>query len=269
MKELRRFIQEQLYVNKVAPTKNHIDCFNENDGMSPMIECSSDYFSNRFSNDILRRIYDEESFDPVLENLNTHDAKLLIKKLNQYFSKYIEHIEEYKSKESDTKYRIGIYYKDSLYKNEEFVHLVEFYGYKVSQVSSNWIGIIAVYAESAKEIVEKNHYRFYHFTSKKNVHHILKNGLQIRKGKYREFPERVHLYSEYRPISQIRNEIERFAKKVTNINDLKDIAILKIDLHEKYNRISFYKDDAMFNVKEAVYCYYNIIPKYIKEIQWN
>ncbi len=252
----------------VAPTKYHVG-FLHNEGMSPVLESSSDYFDNNFPDEVINRIYNEEEFDPVLENLNTHDTQLLKKKLNGYFGKYIDRIEDYQKKSTDQKYSIGIYANDkSLSENEDFIHLVEFYGYKVSQVDGYWIGIIAVYAESAKSIVQKNHYRFYHFTKKENVKHILKNGLQIRKGTYREFPERVHLYAEYRPIEDIRDEVEWFAKKVTNRNNLNDIAILKIDLHEKYERISFYKDDGMPDVERAVYCYHNIVPKFMKEVEW-
>lgn len=271
MQELRHFIKERLYENRVAPTINCRNTFFDNDGMSPIIECASDYYDCNFPEDTLYRIYNEEKFDPVQENLNTHNTDLLVNKLPQYFSDSIYNIEEYKGKGNEKKYSIGVYSHDSkqLSQNPRFVNLVEFYGYRISQVDKDWIGIITVYAESAKYIVEANHYRFYHFTNKKNVNHILKNGLQIRKGKYREFPERVHLYAEFKPIRDIRKEVEWFAKKVTNLSNLQEIAILKIDLHDKYNRISFYKDDAMPNVERAVYCYHNIVPKFIKEIGWN
>lgn len=271
MQELRQFIKEQLYENKVAPTINYRNTFFDNDGMSPIIECASNYYDDNFPETTLLRIYNEEKFDPVQENLNTHDTKLLVNKLLQYFSDYIYDIKEYKGKGNEKKYSIGVLSHNSkeLSQNQKFINLVEFYGYRISQVDNDWIGIISVYAESVKDVVEANHYRFYHFTNKKNVQHILKNGLQIRKGKYREFPERVHLYSEYRPIKDIRKEVEWFAKKVTNLSSLQDIAILKIDLHSKYNRISFYKDDAMPEVERAVYCYHNIVPKFIKEIGWN
>lgn len=196
--------------------------------------------------------------DYVLENLNTHDVELLIKKLKQAYP----NIEIAKAKEGERLRKGGIIVKNVDFNDDKFYDLIEFYGYDVTAQDSRKAFVNPVKSDRAdKYVYEKNHGQLYHFTTKDKVDSILRNGLRIKEGTYRYFPKRIYLYSSTKNLYSIYNIVD-FMKEVTGEDELNNIAVLKVDLYSY--KIPMYHDETM--EEGAVYCYNNIPPKFIKKI---
>ena len=54
-------------------------------------------------------------------------------------------------------------------------------------------------------VYNENNGILYHFTPGSKKESILKNGLRIKKADYREFPERIYLYSHFGHIKDKNN----------------------------------------------------------------
>lgn len=125
-----------------------------------------------------------------------------------------------------------------------------------------------IYSEDASEYFNKCHRQAYHFTYKKNIEGILKNGLRLKHEIYREFPERIYLWAtdKKQDINDNNKELLDFIHKIFG-NDklsLKDIGIIKVDLY--HTNFPAYKDTAM-KEKEAIFVYNNIPANLCKEIK--
>lgn len=235
------------------------------------IEEAEEYFTT-IPSSILYRLERGEEVDYVLENLNTHDTDKLISKLKEKFHDFISSI--YKAKESEglKKGGIVVWHAASEGIPDEFYDVLDFYGYYLSMMHitkerKEKLLICPDKADRADDVARENHWQFYHFTKKENVDSILNRGLSIKKsrgGTYREFPERIYLYSTYKKIEDI-DDVENFMRTVTGINDIKDIAIIKVDLSRHH--LPVYHDDGMED-RNAVYCYNNIPSSLLKEIRW-
>lgn len=120
-------------------------------------------------------------------------------------------------------------------------------------------------------VYSKNHGKLYHFTAKKFAHEIETKGLRCKKSRYRDFPERIYLYSSDKHLNKI-SDIDKFIKKVTSIFDRRnnELYIYRIDLNKlKSNTlINFYTDDQM-DEENAVYTYNIIPPECITRIKYD
>jgi len=208
---------------------------------------------------VLEDIENGINCDYILENLNTHDTELLIKKLKSTYP----NIKIDRALEGKRLKKGGIIVSNIDFNDDNFYDLIEFYGYDVTQQDSRKAYVNPVKSDRADELVyNKNHGQLYHFTTKSKANSILKNGLRIKEGTYRYFPRRIYLYSSIKKIKDIDN-IEVFMKEVTGEENLNNISILKVNLHN--HEIPMYHDETM--EEGAIYCYNNIPSKYIKKVK--
>lgn len=206
----------------------------------------------------------------VNENLKSHNAEKLQKKIKEYFPEY--HFDFYSTLEKKSlknrydkkSFLIGLdeYTQlNKLKKDQKFISLLQFYNYYITKEFYDSIVVSPLYSENVTEQVKKNKH-LYHFTTGNNEESILKNGLRSKNGEYRYFPKRVYLYSTNKNIT-VKNasddkDIEEFVKKILDEFDIDEygITIFEID-KDKLNNIEFYTDDYM-DEKESVFIYSNI-----------
>ena len=253
------------------------------------IEIPNDYIK-LYENNCLYKI----GFSYINENLNTHDYKKLQSQLLKEYGNYIENFKDYNGsdkiksfyiilKNQKPKYNLETSKFDNpllsvknVEKNknevEKFFNILRFFNYQYS----NWkfvdnkytLYIEPIYSEDASEYFDKCHRQAYHFTYKKNVKGILKNGLRLKRGTYRNFPERIYLWAtdKKQDINDENKELLDFVRKIFGDDkiSLKDIGIIKVDLY--HTNFPIYKDTAMKD-KEAIFVYNNISAQYCKEIK--
>ena len=233
------------------------------------------------------------SFDYINENLQTHDYKKLQHQLLKEYDKYIEEFKDYEGSDNIKSFYIVLKSQKQKYnletskfdnpllsikdvsKNtkevEKFFNILRFFNYQYS----NWkfinnkyvIYIEPIYSEDASDYFDKCHRQAYHFTYKKNVKGILKNGLRLKRGTYRNFPERIYLWAtdKKQDVNDENKELLDFVRKIFGDDKLylKDIGIIKVDLY--HTNFPVYKDTAM-KEKEALFIYNSIPAKLCKEV---
>ena len=249
-----------------------------------------DNFIESFNNGILYKI----GFDYINENLKTHDYKKLQNQLLKEYDKYIEEFKDYEGsdkiksfyiilKNQKPKYNLETSKFDNpllsvknVEKNknevEKFFNILRFFNYQYS--NWKWIDnkyalyIEPIYSEDASEYFDKCHRQAYHFTYKKNVESILKNGLRLRRGNYRNFPERIYLWAtdKKQDINDDNKELLDFIHKLFGDDNLslKDIDIIKVDLY--HTNYPVYKDTAM-KTEKAIFIYNSIPTILCKEMK--
>jgi len=210
-----------------------------------------------------------ESF-VVNENLKTHDANKLQKKIKEYFPNYrFDFYSTLEKKSLKNRYdnksfliELDNYSDMNKIKNDEkFISLLQFYNYYITKEFYDSLVVSPLYSEKVTEQVNKTKH-LYHFTTGNNEESILNNGLRSKNGEYRYFPKRVYLYSTDKNITpkNINDDknIEKFIKKILNEFDIDEygVTIFEID-KDKLNNIDFYTDDYM-EEKESVFIYSNI-----------
>lgn len=236
------------------------------------------------------------SYEYINENLKTHDYKKLQNQLLKEYSDYIEEFKDYEGSESIKSFYIILKNQKSKYnletsqfdnpllsvknvsKNtkevEKFFNILRFFNYQYS----NWkfldnkyaIYIEPIYSEDASDYFDTCHRQAYHFTYKKNVAGILKNGLRLRRGKYRQFPERIYIWAtnKKQEINDNNKDLLKFIHKIFGDDklSLKDIGIIKVDLY--HTNYPVYNDTAM-KEKEALFVYNSIPANLCQEIKLN
>lgn len=207
----------------------------------------------------------ENGVDCILETLNSHDTKLLIKKLSNVYDD-AEFVLGY----GKNKFTIQMAISDtiSLQIDEKFLRILDFYGYYVTEWHDGYIIIEPKYSDNVTKQLLDNHGICYHFTDNKSAESILKNGLRCREGlTYRDFPARIYLYiaKTIGSRGKLYPEIADFVKKVVNRIKLRTygLAVLKIDLNNA--NVEVYKDTLMTD-DGACFTYNNIPPKYITKL---
>lgn len=262
-----------------------------------LYEEMKDFFENipeeyitLYENNCLYKI----GFDYINENLKTHDYKKLQNQLLKEYSDYIEEFKDYEGtdniksfyiilKNQKPKYNLETSKFDNpllsvknVEKNteevEKFFNILRFFNYQYSQwkfVDNKYgLYIEPIYSEDSSEYFNKCNRQAYHFTYKKNIEGILKNGLRLKRGTYRKFPERIYLWAtdKKQDINDNNKELLNFVRKIF-VNDklyLNDIGIIKVDLY--HTNYPVYKDTAMKD-KEAIFVYNNIPADLCKEIK--
>ena len=243
------------------------------------IEDVKEYFNNDIPKYLIEKLNSEEYvYDYILENLKSHNTKQLQDKILDKFSDKYNDIEFEKLTPKKEKYDIKGFilvshnYLEEILNNEEFNNLLKFYGYYITDKTRTKLAIIPIYPENVSDFVYKeNKGILYHFTSGKYVDEILNKGLRIKKSSYREYPERIYLYScGYKKIKDIPN-IKKFINKVVSFSDKKrfGLSVFRIDLNRiRGSNIEFYTDEYM-DEKEAVFTYNNIPPECITKVNIN
>lgn len=245
------------------------------------IDIPNDYIK-LYENNCLYKI----GFNYINENLKTHDYKKLQSQLLKEYGDYIEGFKNYNGSNKIKSFYIILKNQETskfdnpllsiknVDKNEveKFFNILRFFNYQYS----NWkfvdnkytLYIEPIYSEDASEYFDKCYRQAYHFTYKKNVKGILKNGLRLKRGTYRNFPERIYLWAtdKKQDVNDKNKELLDFVRKIFGDDklSLKDIGIIKVDLY--HTNFPVYKDTAM-KAKEAIFVYNNIPAQCCKEIK--
>ena len=243
----------------------------------------SDYYGGEIPENILNTFINEGYVDYIQENLSTHNAPLLQKKLLKIFGNNINRFLNY-----DGTIEIYSFYIilnkdvdiDAFKKNKQFLNLLTFFNYKLRETKAidnndkdDTLFIEPIYSENVDDWVYKNCKGIcYHFTTRPAADKILKSGFRIRNNTSINIPERIYMYATDKLSIKSGDEyINKFINKVTNCFDIKNygLAVLRIDLNRargnKY--ITFYKDTGMY-FPEAVFTYNNIPVDCIKEVNY-
>lgn len=236
-----------------------------------------DYFGkNSVGEEIKKRFVLSPKTDFILENLQTHDKNLLVKKVQELLPNRKPKLVEF-SKEGKATFRVELKKASTKYSDPQIVwmysseleKLAEFYGYGISKISDDFIDFEPRFTEDAtKFIYEKCHGIVYHITDRMYLGSIQKSGLRIRNGlpglpPYRKFPKRVYV-SAFDPekVSDIKSKLVEVSEIVT---DAYDPVALRIRLPESgHSRIPFYRDTAMD--EDAFFTYTSIPASYIEYI---
>lgn len=240
------------------------------------IEDIKEYFNGDIPECLIDRLNSEDYvYDYILENLKSHNTKQLQDKILKKFIHKYNDINFDKLTTDKENYDVkgfvllSNHYIKDLEEDKEFIDLLQFYGYYITQKKDTYLIIVPTYPENVSDFVyKKNNGILYHFTSGKYVDEILNKGLRIKKAKYREYPERIYLYScGYKKLKDIDN-VEKFINKVVNQFDMKryGLSVFKIDLNKiNGSNIEFYTDEYM-DEEAAVFTYNNIPSKCITKI---
>lgn len=228
-----------------------------------------DYFGEYLPNSVYESINNEDYEDHILENLKSHDIKLLCKKIKETFEKdNMISILDVNNKNTSVEI---VSYKEL--DKDTLKRLLDFFGYYVTKSfkEDTYHYIISpVYTNNANNLVYvKNHGKLYHFSTGKFAKEIEKTGLRCRSAKYRNYPERIYVYASCKNLEQIPNLYDK-ANLVINPFDAKKygIYVYRIDLNDATNDtyINFYEDDTM-NEKDTVYTYNSIPVECIKLVK--
>jgi len=231
---------------------------------------------------IKEKLMNDEYVDYIYENLQSHDAEKLKKKLKKEYGDSIS-FQDYSGKEK--KSFIIILNDDNLLdfynpdnnenanfeKIEKFNNILSFFNYYVSyndeDKGKKYLFIEPRYSDNVSDEVFNSHKYIYHFTDKSSGRKILETGLRIRKSDYREYPQRIFLYVTDKKIEDDIENISKFILKVCNGHLIKryGLSILRI---ENNGKLDLYNDTAM-EEDEAVFTYNNIPYQYIKKVNVN
>lgn len=217
--------------------------------------------------------------DWIVENLQSHNYKIVVKRLQKLLNRYVINIDTSKLSEKFTDariVRIEIDKECNIFNNNspetfelnnsklanDINDILKFHNYYITLIyfyeNSNVIILEPIQTADATVEVKKHKY-VYHITNKDNITNIVKKGLRPRVKKsedddrYRYYTERIFLISHS---DSIKNDISRV------IDDLQlwhNYAILKIDI-SKLN-ITYWWDDASSG--NTVYTVESIPPKFI------
>lgn len=220
--------------------------------------------------------------DWVIENLQSHDHKIVIRRIKDVLGDKILNIDTEDASEKLTKARIVRFFIDkscNIFNSDsettfklkdckianEINKILKFHNYYITQIylheNNNILIIEPKQTENATDLVKKSNY-VYHITYKQNLTSILRTGLRpkVKKSKdepaYRYFTERVFLIMHspriQRDLIQVLDDLDAWNNYV----------ILKIDV-SKLN-ITFWWDDA--SIGNTIYTVESIPPKFIEVI---
>lgn len=228
-----------------------------------------EYINDEYNISIDRGCYARCEYENIIdipdlyyETLKTHDTDLLIKKLNDTYKDNISYIKY----NGDDIYSFYIVMNNEIDTNK-LNDILFFYNYIKSfeRKLNNKVHyfIEPFYPKDISKDVFENHLYIYHFTYKKNIDSILKNGLRCKKNSYRDFPERIYLYVTNKKINDDKDNVLKFIDKV--LRATKDIAIFNI---KNMHNIPIYNDTAM-EEDNACFTYNNIDKSQVKLLNIN
>lgn len=243
-----------------------------------LLENINDFFGNDIPDIIKEKLKNDEYVDYVYENLQSHDAEKLKKKLKKEYGDEID-FQDYSGKDKKSfviilnSGNIEDFYNPGNIneKIEKFNNILSFFNYYVSYNDEDrgrkYLFIEPRYSDNVTDEIFNSHKYLYHFTDKKSARSILETGLRIRKSTYREYPERTFLYATGKKVEDDLENVSKFILKVCNIHNIKryGLSILKIENNGKFD---LYNDTAM-EEDEAVFTYQNIPYQYIKKVNVN
>jgi hypothetical protein len=217
-----------------------------------------EYINDEYNISIDRGCYAEYEYENIkdisdlyYETLKTHDTDLLIKKLNDIYENDISCIKY--NGEDKCSFYIVLNNKIDTNKLNDILFFYNYINSFERKINNKIHYFIEPFypKDISKDIFEK-HLSIYHFTNKRNIDSILKNGLRCKKNTYRDFPERIYLYVTDKKINDDKDNVLKFIDKV--LRTTKDVAIIKI---KNIHNIPIYNDTAMME-DNACFTYNNI-----------
>lgn len=238
------------------------------------------YFGN-IPDDVLKCYKLDPLNDLVLENMNTHDSDLFVKKMFEYFPLIKKGVDESIRKDDEIRFieiRIPYHFWNKylikrLIDSDRFKNFVDFFGYSISKVYKD-SGCYCVMFDSKftknvnNKVYDECHGILYHVCTTENATKVISVGLRMkdvgRLKRYRDFPKRVYFHA-FPPYKKNILQNEDYVKQILNfISDSNQISILKVDVRNL--NINFYEDSAAKRdgFDNAVFAYCNIPPERIK-----
>lgn len=242
----------------------------------------NDFYNGDIPEHIVDCLKNDQYIDYIYENLQTHDAEKLKKKLKEVFGDKIGYFHDYDGDKKKSFYLIlsdkaktcdfvrGSGRLDTDWDNlEKFENILGFYNYYVSLHKyfngEHRIFIEPRYSEEITADVYKNHKYIYHFTDGESAKSILENGLRTKTSKYRDFPRRIFLYVTDKKLEDDLDRVCNFIATIANRDAMykHELAVLRI---KNDGKIPLYNDTAM-DCPEAAFTYVNIPKEYIKKVK--
>lgn len=247
-----------------------------------------------YSGDIPKNVDYKFRMDPfdnyVLENLQTHDADMLVRKIEERFMAY-RFVDVSKTRNRKRYISLRVLFEwhskefvRNLVNSESLKRLIEFFGYTLSSYyeTDEWIEmhIDPTYAESADDFVYGEcKAKLYHIAIGDAGERIEKTGLRIKdpssatnKETYRDYPRRIYFIGMRNQKGNVLKspEFQEVLLSFFSEEDLKKgITIFEVNVN--HSEIDFYRDSASENngINYAVYCYSNIPKERIRKIDGN
>lgn len=219
---------------------------------------------------IYNDIIDNKFPDIVKENLNSHDWKLLSKKLLKEFPKYFEKV-YIEGSEKDEKTPFGMLVKDEsiiqgVIDDERVKAVLDFFNYFYTQTSRFNKRVMLFEPKYSKKVNDLLKYSTiaYHVTTNNKdnrVRSIKTHGLKPMHGSYREYPDRIYMYIPYDedPIDAIRFLISM--KRI----DKEEAYIFKINLDGWHGDLY---NDSIVDDGQCVFTYSSIPAKMIEDVTY-
>lgn len=223
-----------------------------------------------------RMCKDPLNYDPILENLQTHDYHKLETALKKLFPDYAFTVKPISASSKQRKEFCRVQLQGSKDKplvpflellqnseSKEFKALskvLEFYNYSLSEINPiGYLDLEPIYPESGKEYISQVcHNIVYHVCPREVTDQILRQGLKCKtgsdiKGSYRDFPKRIYVFALDPGEGNIKQRLKKIAEEEFGWPE-ETYSILKC----KVIPGNFYIDTAM--TERHAYFTYNTIP---------
>lgn len=243
---------------------------------------------------VQKAFIEDSKRDLVLENLQSHDWKLLFKKLQDLYGKdqviKAEPVDRKDKERSLQMIRVTVRGtpKRTLQdieidlKSGEGKHLLDFFNYSVSGYRGCWIELEPKFSESGSDYIYDTCMGVvWHLSPKEATESILRVGLRCRNRDRtstgdRNYPSRIYVYAtEPKPKAQMKKELQKVADKLTgwdsDADDYEDqlanMQVFRIQLPRGFGKIPFYRDTAMSD-NHSFFTYTNIPAACIKPVSF-
>lgn len=226
---------------------------------------------------IFERYRSGEVKDFILENLQTHDWRLLVKALETEFGDQVRF--QKTSGNSDKEYLafqlVGtrdLPVSDIIesFRAGKGKDLCNFYGYTVSQLLGNSLQLEPEFPEKAEDFIYGDCYGIcYHLAPKRYLESIIENGLRCRgrDSDRRSYPKRIYVFatppgSNY--AVRVREGLEQLAALLGgNLEDFQPLRI-RLGNGNMSTWLPFYRDTASF--EGCFFTYTNIPASWLKPV---
>ena len=221
-----------------------------------------EFYNNKIPNYLIYKILDDDYPDYIAETLNSHDVKLLIKKLQINFS-FIKSFNYIENDENKKMFVINLLNKNDLNKllnNDKFNNIITFFNYYITQIIDTKLILEPIYSENITNYMILNKFYYvYHITSSDKEDKIMEKGLRCKTSNYRYYPERIYFYISKYKFSYFSDDLKILIKKIINYDKLKTYGITLFKIKEPLfgnHNYSFYKDTTL--PKNSVFIYNNV-----------
>ena len=269
----------------------HHPCYGER--LRIRVENLQNYFGN-IPEEVQKTFVEDPKRDLVLENLQSHDWKLLFKKLQDLYGKdQVVGAKPIDWKDKDRSLQMirvtvhgtperSLQDIETDLKTGEGKHLLDFFNYTVSGYRGCWIELEPKFSEDGSDYIYNTCKGVvWHLSPKDNAEDILQVGLRCRNRDKtdagdRNYPRRIYVYAtEPKPKNRLRKELQKVADMLTGWDSeeedyedqLANMQVFKIQLPRTFGKIPFYRDTAMSD-GHSFFTYTNIPASLLKPVEF-